>query len=380
MHLRTRALLATAIVTAATQAAAENDPRPGLSAHLDRKIREAPIARALANLQDSPATMTAAEQARARGRMRLLSYMRMPGAADLPDEAALWRDARDRKLPRMPDDPDLLEAVKSYTIARDLEPENLRTRSALAFALDRLGRTALARQELRFAADLALAKVRAAAAAGAPLEGEIAILVEELSAHLEQIAQSDEELDRAAELRGISVLSRIEVVTPILVPLVDGLEAGDHIDPASRVRFDFSGQGHAIRAGWIKPTAAWLVWDPASRQRITSGFQLFGSVTWVAHWDNGYRPLSLLDNDGDGVIRGAELTGLSLWTDANQNGRSDRGEVRTLAESGVTALSYAHGQIAPGVWEAPAGVTFSDGTTRPTYDWTFRSEVKTAAR
>ena len=72
--------------------------------------------------------------------------------------------------------------------------------------------------------------------------------------------------------------------------------------------------------------------------------------------------------NSDGVISGPELAALALWRDANADGISDPGEVRPVADYGITTLS-THGQPHDaGFPFCPKGVGFKDGTTRPTYD------------
>ncbi|MCP1573219.1 hypothetical protein J2S30_001598 [Herbaspirillum rubrisubalbicans] len=52
--------------------------------------------------------------------------------------------------------------------------------------------------------------------------------------------------------------------------------------------------------------------------------------------------LAALDRNGDGKLSGAELNGLNAWTDANEDGRSDIGELTTLsaalARAGLSAI------------------------------------------
>ena len=167
-------------------------------------------------------------------------------------------------------------------------------------------------------------------------------------------------------------------VTPIVVPLTANTSFQNLIDLQSPVSFDYSGQGLKLKAGWLKPGAAWLVWDPKEQQKITSGFQLFGSVTWVSSWDNGYLALGSLDDDGDGRIAGEELAGLALWQDLNQNGVSDAGEVRPVRDFDVVSLNYDHARVTKDFWESSAGVTFGSGETRPTYDWQIRPVLSVA--
>ena len=132
-------------------------------------------------------------------------------------------------------------------------------------------------------------------------------------------------------------------VTPIVVPLADGLAAQDIVNPHASVAFDLDGERAAPaldvdsadgRAGWCSTSTA--------RGSITSGLQLFGSVTFWMFWRQGYDALRSLDDDGDGQIAGPELRGLALWHDRNANGRSDPGEVRPVGEWGIVSLSCEH--------------------------------------
>ena len=95
-----------------------------------------------------------------------------------------------------------------------------------------------------------------------------------------------------------------------------------------------------------------LVYDPQHNGRITSSFQLFGSWTFGGQsvasvvggkptpWNDGYQALATLDSNGDGKVSGAELAPLGLWFDADRDGVAKAGEVKAIAETGVTALFY----------------------------------------
>ena len=166
-------------------------------------------------------------------------------------------------------------------------------------------------------------------------------------------------------------------VTPIAIPLADGLAADDIEDRRAAVAFDADGSALPKRWTWIRPNAAWLVFDRFNERRITSGLQLFGSVTFWLFWANGYDALRSLDDNGDGSIAGRELVGLSLWHDQNSNGVSERGEVKPVAAWGVASLSctYEHDpRHADEIAFSPRGVTFVDGRVRPTFDLILRSQ------
>ncbi len=184
-------------------------------------------------------------------------------------------------------------------------------------------------------------------------------------------------LDPVKDAKEISQLQAVvqatqganRAVTPILVPLTRDGALKELIDPVASVAFDLDGSGVQRRWGWITPKAAWLVSDPHRTGRITSGLQLFGNVTFWIFWRDGYEALASLDDNNDGVLKGAELEGLALWQDINSNGVSEPGEVRPLAEFGITALRCrSQVESAQGPWH-PQGVEYGDGRTAPSYDW-----------
>jgi hypothetical protein len=177
--------------------------------------------------------------------------------------------------------------------------------------------------------------------------------------------------DEIAQLKKNSktLQSMGRAITPIIVPLQPEARLTELVDTNAAVTFDLDGSGLPRKWGWITPKAAWLVYDSDGTGRITSGLQMFGSVTFWIFWRDGYEALSSLDDDGNGVLSGAELRGLALWQDRNRDGVSDPGEVCPLEASGITAISCtAEGNSSGMAWN-PRGVTFHDGTSRPTYDW-----------
>jgi len=171
-------------------------------------------------------------------------------------------------------------------------------------------------------------------------------IVEEAARYLVPLLDAERDAAEIAQLRDrIKKLESVpRWITPIVIPLRDGLTALDLVDDDA----------------------------PLS---ITSGLQLLGNVTFWAFWQNGYHALRALDDDGDGEVRGAELRGLALWHDRNRNGVSERGEVRPVSAWRIAALSTAYDFDATHPHEIPwssAGVRFVDGTVRPTFDVVLR--------
>jgi hypothetical protein len=177
-----------------------------------------------------------------------------------------------------------------------------------------------------------------------------------------RLARIKRNLDRLQALRP-------NMVTPIVFSLAEHTSLADLLAPNVHVRFDLDGDGLVEEWPWVKPTTGILVWDPDRTGGITSGRQLFGSVTWWLFFPDGYRALDCLDDNRDGMLTGEELTGISVWFDANANGRSEKGEVVPIEELGVVSLAIrATGKDGNALMN-PAGLAFSDGRTIPTYDW-----------
>jgi hypothetical protein len=153
--------------------------------------------------------------------------------------------------------------------------------------------------------------------------------------------------------------------------LREGLTALDITDPGARVLFDADGSGVPKRWTWITPDAGWLVYDQRGTRDVGSALQMFGSVTFWLFWENGYRALRALDDNGDRRLTGTELTSLAIWRDRNRNGLSEPGEVQPVAAWGIVSLSCEYEIDATHPDEipfSPSGVIFRDGSSRPTFD------------
>jgi hypothetical protein len=198
-----------------------------------------------------------------------------------------------------------------------------------------------------------------------------AFVAAEATGYLIPLLDPVKDADEIASLR--QQRARIESiprpVTPIAVPLRDGLEVDAILDDFAAVRFDADGMG-AKSWTWITADAAWLVYDQIGRGEIRSALQLFGSVSFWMFWDTGYDAMRALDDDCDGRLAGRELRHLALWRDANGNGVSEPGEIRSLADHDIVSLSFDHTRMddADRTPWAAHGVTFRDGSTRPTWD------------
>jgi tetratricopeptide (TPR) repeat protein len=158
-------------------------------------------------------------------------------------------------------------------------------------------------------------------------------------------------------------------ITPIIFSLEATSDVSTLIDRDTTVSFNLDGSGRAQRWRWVEPDTGLLVWDPEQTGKITSGRQLFGSVTWWLFWDTGYEALAALDDDGDGELRGAELAGIAGWFDRNQNGVSDPGEVTPVDELGIEAIAVEATGKAGRHPTNPRGLELEGGRRLPTWDW-----------
>lgn len=160
-------------------------------------------------------------------------------------------------------------------------------------------------------------------------------------------------------------------ITPIAIPLKADTPLSEIEDANAQVAFDVDGRGMGQHWSWITPKAGWLAYDPKQTGKISSGIRLFGSVSYWMFWQNGYQPLSALDDNSDGILSGQELAGIVVWVDENRDGVSNSKEIKPLAELNIKALRYAHSELAghpDHIAFSPNGVEFDDGSNSPSYD------------
>jgi hypothetical protein len=169
-------------------------------------------------------------------------------------------------------------------------------------------------------------------------------------------------------------------VTPMIFPISRAASLADLLAENRTARFDLAGDGVVRRWPWPSADAGFLVWAPEGGKPIASGRQLFGARTWWIFWRDGFEPLRMLDDDGDGRLAGAELDGIGVWRDRDGDGVCGAGEVESAATFGVAWIAVTPTRNEDGVPANDVGIGLTDGTTRPTYDWTPRSVPEPQAR
>lgn len=101
--------------------------------------------------------------------------------------------------------------------------------------------------------------------------------------------------------------------------------------------FDFHGDKFPVLMEWPGPKDG-ILCEPRPDGSI-DGTRLFGTANG---FKDGYEALRVRDTNNDGKISGDELRGLAIWTDLNSDARPQKGEVKALAEHGVSELSLRH--------------------------------------
>jgi hypothetical protein len=261
------------------------------------------------------------------------------------------------------------EALKLYEEAIKLDPKDLRAQLGYGWLLKEAGKKGKAIEVLRKVAEEGWKKDQMLKGL---FPGQHAY-TPEVAGYLVPLLDKEKDKEEIAKLNErIAELKKLpRAVTPVAIPLKDGLAAADIEDRAAAVAFDADGSGLKRQWSWITRDAAWLVHDPKRGGKVDSALQMFGGVTFWLFWETGYDAMAALDDDRDGTLGGAELEGLALWHDANGNGVCEPGEVKPLAEWGIVSLSCRHARDPnhpDRIAFSKAGVTFKDGRTRPTFD------------
>jgi tetratricopeptide (TPR) repeat protein len=268
----------------------------------------------------------------------------------------------------------LEKALSRYDEAVKMDPKNLAARLGRAWVIEQSGDKEAAIAAYRKLLDDAWKTEKDLTRLG--LGGNT--ITVEAAGYLIPLLDKDKDKEEIETLRErtkkLEALPR--PITPLVIPLAEGLAASDLEDRDARVAFDADGSGLKRKWTWITPKAGWLVYDPQGKGEVSSALQMFGSVSFWLFWDNGYQALAALDDNGDGELTGAELRHLAIWQDVNGNGICDPGEVRPLADWGIVALSckcQRDSRHPDQIMWSPTGVRFRDGSTRATFDLVLHS-------
>jgi hypothetical protein len=116
---------------------------------------------------------------------------------------------------------------------------------------------------------------------------------------------------------------------------------------ARGVTFDLLGNGQSAKVGWTSSTDGLLAIDLNHNGVIDNGSELFGTGTMLANGtraSNGYQAMAQYDSNGDGKLTAADAhwADLRVWIDANHDGKTEAGELKTLDQLGIVSIDL-HG-------------------------------------
>ncbi|MBQ7980619.1 MAG: hypothetical protein IJ305_03320, partial [Oscillospiraceae bacterium] len=135
--------------------------------------------------------------------------------------------------------------------------------------------------------------------------------------------------------------------------------------------FDLDKNGFAEKINWTTKDG-FLCLDLNGNGSIDNGGEVFGDQTLLADGTkakNGFEALAQYDSNSDGVIDANDeiYSNLRVWVDGDGDGISAGGELKTLADLGITSINLAYENVnAETGTEATIGnsatFTYADGT------------------
>lgn len=117
-----------------------------------------------------------------------------------------------------------------------------------------------------------------------------------------------------------------------------------------KIDFDVNADGTVDRTEWLEKGSGdgFMVLDADDNGQIT-GRELMNETgldgeqgLYKSGWD---KARALFDKDGDGVLAGEELKGVKIWADANGDGKTDAGELKTMEELGIVKIDTNTGSF-----------------------------------
>ena len=161
------------------------------------------------------------------------------------------------------------------------------------------------------------------------------------------------------------------IITPLIFSFSNNSgDINQLISLSSSVKFNLD-VSYPKKWGWPNKDTGILVYDKNKSKKLLSGIDLFGNFSFFIFWANGFQALASLDDDGNGIIDGAELSGIYVWFDENQDGLVDDTERKSLVDLGIVGLktNYTQHPQSKNQLLNPEGVLLSNGQVIPLHDW-----------
>lgn len=140
------------------------------------------------------------------------------------------------------------------------------------------------------------------------------------------------------------LVKTIRYVDPLILDLNgDGLKIS-RLNGAKSILFDTDADTIRTATAWASSEDGFLVLDRNANGSIDSGRELFGDETLLANGNkaaNGFAALGELDSNTDGLFSAldTQFNAVRVWRDLNQDGISQAGELKTLADSNVRSVT-----------------------------------------
>ncbi|WP_170915534.1 hypothetical protein RVR34_00125 [Microcystis aeruginosa FBCC-A68] len=156
---------------------------------------------------------------------------------------------------------------------------------------------------------------------------------------IDQVGDPDPWIDQVGDSFADALRDQLRrLIDPIVLDL-DG--NGIELTPraTSNVYFDMDGDGIKEQTGWVKPTDGLLAIDSNANGQIDNINELIGDLG-----RSGFAELVTYDLNNDRVINASDAvwSQFRVWLDANSNGLTDAGELRTLASLNIRSIDLRY--------------------------------------
>ncbi|SFP21350.1 Regulatory P domain of the subtilisin-like proprotein convertase, partial [Variovorax sp. 770b2] len=159
----------------------------------------------------------------------------------------------------------------------------------------------------------------------------------------------------------------------------DGVKLSDY--GTSPVLFDADNDGGSLeQTGWVSAQDGIVVHDLDGDGKINNiretlseyynGVAGSNGVAGTRPYANGFAALKSLDSNADNqfTVKDAAWNNLRVWVDANHDGKTDAGELKTFANLGITAINLAavaqSGEVRDGNEVLARGTFMQNGVSR----------------
>ena len=161
---------------------------------------------------------------------------------------------------------------------------------------------------------------------------------------------------------------KVQNVDPLILDLNgNGVELIAFKD--SKVSFDVDNDNYKENTGWVKGTDGILVEDKNNNGKIDNITETI-SEHYTSNVADGLEALKTLDSNNDGKFDSsdAKWNDLKVWVDANEDGVTDQGELKTLSELNIQSIDLSrtiayHERIAGNPVLSRSTYTTTDGQT-----------------